>query len=44
MKNKLILLAILASIYIVSGAGGLQAFASTETVVDNDLYGELLKK
>jgi hypothetical protein len=29
---------------MVAGAAGLQSFASTEPVVDNSLYGELLKK
>ena len=44
MKTTRILLAILASIYVATGTVALQSIASTETVVDNRLYGELLKK
>ena len=44
MKTKKILFAILASICVGTGTVGLQSIASTETVVDNRLYGELLKK
>jgi len=44
MMIKRTLLAILVSFYMVAGVPGLQSFASTETVVDNSLYGELLQK
>ena len=44
MKIERILFSLLASLYIVTVVAGLQSIASTETVVDNGLYGELLKK
>jgi hypothetical protein len=44
VKIKRILFALLLSIYMVAGAADLQSTASTETLVDNSLYGELLKK
>ena len=44
MKIKRILLALLISLYVVTGAADPQSLASIETVVDNSLYGELLKK
>jgi hypothetical protein len=44
MKIKRILFALLVSFYMVTGAADLHSIASTETVVDNSLYGELLKK
>ena len=44
MKMRRILFALLASFYMVTGAADPQSIASTETVVDHSLYGELLKK
>ena len=44
MKIKRILFTYLVSFLIVAGAADLQSTASTETLVDNSLYGELLKK
>ena len=44
MKINRILFSLLASFYVVTGGADLQSMASTETVVDNGLYGELLKK
>ena len=44
MKTNRIVFALLASFYMVTGAADLQSRASTETVVDNSLYGELLQK
>jgi len=44
VKIKRILFTLLVSFYMVAGAADLQSIASTETVVDNSLYGKLLKK
>jgi hypothetical protein len=44
MKIKRILFSLLGLFYMVTGAADLHSIASTETVVDNSLYGELLKK
>ena len=44
MKIKRILPALLISFSMITAAAGLQSIASSETTVDNGLYGELLKK
>ncbi len=44
MKIKRHLFVFLLSFYMVAATTALQSFASTETAVDNGLYGELLKK
>ena len=44
MKIKRIIFAILVSFYMVAGAADLRSLASTENLVDNNLYGKLLKK
>jgi hypothetical protein len=44
MKIKQNLFALLVLFCMVTGAADLQSLASTETAVDNSIYGELLKK
>jgi hypothetical protein len=44
VKIKRIIFTLLVSSYIVAGAADLKSLASTETLVDNSLYGKLLKK
>ena len=44
MKIKRILPALFISFSMITAAAGLQSIASSETTVDNGLYGELLKK